>query len=61
MGEYATIEIAKALKKKKPISELYAHRGTAYIAKEAPEDALMLPSFEEVSPEQARLRPRRRA
>ena len=49
MGEYATIEIAKALKKKKPISELYDIRGTAYIAKEAPEDALMLPSFEEVS------------
>ena len=49
MGEYATIEIAKALKKKKPISELHDIRGTAYIAKEAPEDALMLPSFEEVS------------
>lgn len=49
MGEYATIEIAKALKKKRPVSELHDIRGTAYIAKEAPEDALMLPSFEEVS------------
>ena len=48
MGEYATIEIARALKKKRPVSELHDIRGTAYIAREAPADALMLPSYEEV-------------
>ena len=48
MGEYASIEIARALKKKRPVSELHGIRGTAYIAKEAPADALMLPSYEEV-------------
>lgn len=48
MGECASIEIARALKKKKPVSELHDIRGTAYIAKEAPADALMLPSYEEV-------------
>ena len=48
MGEYASIEIAKALKKKRPVSELRDIRGTACIAKEAPEGALMLPSYEEV-------------
>ena len=48
MGEYASIEIARALKKKRPVSELHDIRGTAYIAREAPADALMLPSYEEV-------------
>lgn len=48
MGEYASIEIAKALKKKRPVSELRDIRGTACIAKEAPEGAVMLPSYEEV-------------
>ncbi len=48
MGEYATIEIAKALKKKRPVSELHDIRGTAYIAKEAPAEAVMLPSYEDV-------------
>ena len=48
MGEYATIEIARALKKKRPVSELHDIRGTAYIAREAPADALMLPSYDEV-------------
>ncbi|MEG2215238.1 MAG: YgiQ family radical SAM protein [Oscillospiraceae bacterium] len=48
MGESATIEIAKRLKKKTPVSELTDIKGSAYIAAEAPENALVLPSYETV-------------
>ncbi|NCB50520.1 MAG: YgiQ family radical SAM protein [Clostridia bacterium] len=48
MGETATIEIAKRLKKKVPVSELSDISGTGYIAPEAPEGALVLPSYETV-------------
>ncbi len=48
MGEYATIEIAKRLKRKRPVSEMTDIAGTAYIAAEAPADAIMLPSYNAV-------------
>ena len=48
MGEYATIEIARRLKKKQPVSGMTDIRGTAFIAAEAPEDAVLLPSYEAV-------------
>ena len=48
MGERQNKEIALRLKKKIPVSEMTDIPGTAYIAKTAPEDALLLPSFEEV-------------
>ena len=48
MGEYATIEIARRLAAGEDIAEMREIRGTAYIAGEPPEGALMLPSFEEV-------------
>ena len=48
MGEYATIEIARRLAAGGDISDMRDIRGTAYIAKEPPEGALILPSYEEV-------------
>ena len=45
MGETATREIAAALKKKCPVGEITAVRGTAYLTKTPPE-GLQLPSFE---------------
>ena len=47
MGETATREIAAALRKKRPISEITEVRGTAYLTK-TPPDGLALPSFEQV-------------
>ena len=47
MGETATLEIAAALKKKSPVHEITAVRGTAYLTKTPPE-GLALPSFEKV-------------
>ena len=47
MGETATKEIAAALKKKRPVSEITAVRGTAYLTKSPPE-GVVLPSFEQV-------------
>ena len=52
MGETAILEIAAALKAKKPISEITSIRGTAYIAKTAEQNAfetVQCPSFEAVS------------
>lgn len=48
MGEYATIEIARRLKKKRPAAEMTDIPGTGYLADEAPEGAVVLPSYEEV-------------
>ncbi len=48
MGEYATLKIAELLKKKVPVSEICEVRGTAYIASEAPTDAVLLPAYETV-------------
>ncbi len=52
MGEYATREIARRLKKKEPVSALRDIRGTGYIT-DNPDDcaypSVMLPSFEVVS------------
>lgn len=47
MGEAATREIAAALRKKRPVSEITDVRGTAYLTKTPPE-GLVLPSFEAV-------------
>ena len=48
MGEYATIEIARRLKNGEDVSTMRDIRGTAYIGSEAPEGAVILPSYEEV-------------
>lgn len=48
MGEYATLEIAKRLKKKRKISEMTDILGTGFMADVAPEDAIILPSYEAV-------------
>ena len=50
MGEYASREIARRLKKKMPVSEMTDIRGTAFIARAGfeREGAVMLPSFDEV-------------
>ena len=48
MGEYATIEIARRLKRGEDVSAMHDIRGTAYIGSEAPEGAVILPSYEEV-------------
>ena len=47
MGETATLQIAAALRKKRPISSITELRGTAYLTKTPPE-GLSLPSFEAV-------------
>ena len=47
MGETATREIAAALRKKRPVSEITDVRGTAYLTKTPPE-GFSLPSFEQV-------------
>lgn len=51
MGEYATIEIARRLKKKEPVASMTDIRGTAVLA-DAPEQCayehVAVPSFEEV-------------
>ena len=52
MGEYASIEIAKRLKKKQPLSSMTDIRGTAFMASEPSEckfDSVTVPSFEAVS------------
>ena len=48
MGEYASIEIARRLRDGVDIADMHDIRGTAYIAKTPPADAVMLPSYEEV-------------
>ena len=48
MGEYATIEIARRLKRGEDVSTMHDIRGTAYIGSEAPGGAVVLPSYEEV-------------
>jgi len=48
MGEHATREIARRLKKKLSPASMTDIPGTAYIASRAPEDYLVLPSYEEV-------------
>ena len=48
MGEYATVQIARRLKKKLPVTGMTDIPGTGYLTGEAPENALPLPSFEEV-------------
>ncbi len=50
MGERATLEIAAALKKKTPVSEIKGVRGTAYMTKtpeDCPFEALEVPSFDD--------------
>lgn len=47
MGETATKEIAAALKKKTPVSELVQVRGTAFLTK-TPPAGIFLPSFDEI-------------
>ncbi len=47
MGETATLEIAAALRKKRPVGEITQVRGTAYLTREPPE-GIALPSFERV-------------
>ena len=52
MGEYASIEIAKRLKKKQPVSSMTDIRGTAFMASQPSEckfDSVTVPSFEAVS------------
>ncbi len=52
MGEYASIEIAKRLKKKQPVSSMTDIRGTAFMASDPSEckfDSVTVPSFEAVS------------
>lgn len=52
MGEYATREIARRLKKKLPVSGYTDIRGTAFMAASPEEcafDSVMLPSFEKVA------------
>ena len=52
MGEYASIEIAKRLKKKQPVSSMTDIRGTAFMASSPSEcsfDSVTVPSFEAVS------------
>ena len=52
MGEYASIEIAKRLKKKQPVSSMTDIRGTAFMASDPSEckfESVTVPSFEAVS------------
>ena len=52
MGEYASAEIARRLKKKQPVSSMTDIRGTAFMASEPSEckfDSVTVPSFEAVS------------
>ena len=52
MGEYASIEIARRLKKKQPISSMTDIRGTAFMASDPGEckfESVTVPSFEAVS------------
>ena len=48
MGERQTREIAARLAKKQPVSTMTDIPGTAYIARQAPAEALVLPDFETV-------------
>ncbi len=52
MGEYASIEIARRLKKKQPVSSMTDIRGTAFMASDPEEckfESVTVPSFEAVS------------
>lgn len=49
MGETALLEIARRLSEGEEIEALREIRGTAYLSKEAPLDAVVLPSYEAVS------------
>ena len=52
MGEYATRQVARALKKRTPVSEITGVLGTAYMTADPSEcafDAVTLPSFDEVA------------
>ena len=52
MGEYASIEIARRLKKKQPVSSMADIRGTAFMASDPGEckfESVTVPSFESVS------------
>ena len=52
MGEYASIEIARRLKKKQPVSSMADIRGTAFMASDPGEckfESVTVPSFEAVS------------
>ncbi len=52
MGEYASAEIARRLKKKQPVSSMTDIRGTAFMASQPSEckfDSVTVPSFEAVS------------
>ena len=52
MGEYASAEIARRLKKKQPVSSMTDIRGTAFMASDASEckfESVTVPSFEAVS------------
>lgn len=52
MGEYASIEIARRLKKKQPVSSMTDIRGTAFMASDPGEckfESVTVPSFESVS------------
>ncbi len=49
MGEYVLLEIMRRLAAGEPIKEIRDLRGSCYMAKEKPGDALELPSFEEVA------------
>ncbi len=49
MGEYPIVEIAKKLKQGKNIKEITDVRGTVYAVSRLPQDALELPSFDEIT------------
>ncbi|MEK6973187.1 MAG: YgiQ family radical SAM protein [archaeon] len=51
MGEKTIVEIANALKQGKTIEDLKGLKGVSYNSKEKPENAIEMPSFEEVSAE----------
>lgn len=53
MGEKAIVEIADALSSGLSIQDLVYIRGTAFLSRECPDDAVMLPSFEQVSTDKA--------
>ena len=48
MGERATLEIARRLKNKQPVSSMTDIPGTAWAADAAPDGAIVLPPFEQV-------------
>lgn len=55
MAEYPLLALAQRMKRGEPLGRIRDLRGSAYVARELPDDHLLLPSFDAVAEAQGRL------